>query len=677
MNNDNQEASNSTQGIPPVAMQVTNQQVPLAQQGRPGRRILLKVLYWFQFCLQPLIAVTAIVAIVVGLGLGQRHGLFVSSSDETTNVAGSDENIEYVCPMLCVPATNEPGRCPVCGMELKARAASSDSKDKYGLTIKPAARRLSNIKTVVAARMPMARQIKSLGKIGYDETSEATITAYVDGRLEKLLVDYTGAEVKKGENLAVLYSPELYASQVELLAAKKAVEESTTTRQRIIDSNQRLYESSRRRLIEFGLPEQQVDEIERSGKADSRIKIVSPMGGTVIEKLADEGTYIKTGTPLLKIVDLSEVWLMLELFPEDTAQLRLAQEVSVSIRALPGREFVGRVAFVAPTVDSETQTVSVRVVIPNEAELIRIGDYAEAQIEIDQKTPGQEGMVVVPRQSVLISGSDSVAYVETSPSRFEFRKVDIGPIDGEQIAILAGIKPGEHVVANAAFMVDGEFNISGKPSIIDPTRAIASDETATETSAEQLAEIEAALSELPEHDRQLAETQEICPVTEFALGSMGKPIKVMVQDRELFICCEGCRKRLTDDPEKYFAVLDNKDIEPVDPEEEAEIAEALSALSDQDRKLAETQKFCPVADFRLGGMGTPIKVDVNGQPVFICCEGCRDSLVKEPEKYLAIVDKYKSSGEKVKSKSQTELPQMQLPEMELPEMELPQMEPPK
>ena len=267
----------------------------------------------------------------------------------------------------------------------------------------------------------------------------------------------------------MLYSPDLYSDQVGLLSAKKALQESKSDRSILKNANQRMYENSRQRLIEFGIPESEIDIIEERGKPDSRVRIVAPMSGTVVDKLIDEGKYIKTGMPILKIADLSKVWLILKMFPEETNNLKIGQSVTVSIQSQAGKQFVGQVSFIDPVIDSRTQTVNVRVVIPNDSGLIKIGDYGKAKIQ--SSSVQTEAMVVVPREAVLINGDDSVAYVETERNRFEFRKVEIAEISGDKITLANGIKPGEMVVASGVFMLDSTFNIQGKVSIIDPTRS--------------------------------------------------------------------------------------------------------------------------------------------------------------------------------------------------------------
>ncbi len=681
------------------------------------RRLRARVAWWFKLFAQPVLAIIAIIAVVFAFGVAQQYGWFTSPVQTAAETENAVEEVQYICPMVCVPPTTEPGKCPVCGMELKAKKASGDSKDKYGLRLDQASIRVANIRTVKAEAKPLIRKLRTLGQISYDEGSLATISAYVDGRIEKLFADYTGVRIDDGDELALLYSPDLYTSQVALLESLKLLNSSRSTSRRIDDSNRQLYESSRQRLIELGLTENQIQQLETEGTADSRIRIVSPIAGTVIEKMADKGQNIKTGQAIYRVADLSSVWLMLELLPQDAAKICFGQKVTTRIQSHPGQEFIGRVAFIDPTVDPKTQTVRVRVVIPNEKGLIRVGDFATASIDIsasspsDQKAavydpdlagkwisprhphvisdgPGQctecgmdlvptsefgfvsapiteQNYVVVPRNSVLMAGRDSVVYVETEPGRFEFRVVEVGQIVGDSVSIISGVEPGEFVASSATFLVDSQFNMSGKPSLIDPARALPSMEPEIDTV--NSAELMAVLSDLTKDEQAEVLKQKICPVTETALGSMGTPLPVDINGRRIWICCKGCEAGLLHNPDKYIATLEKAATD--DAEEAIKINEAMAGLSNEDRELAEAQKFCPVANYALGSMGTPLKVDVDGQPVFICCNGCRDSLLKDPRKYLDIL----ANGPQATDTESNELPQIQPLDDDLPVMVLPQM----
>ena len=644
------------------------------------------VVYWFSLISQPVIAIVFIVGLAWLFGYMQRNHNWFNFAESAVATSKQEEDVQYACSMLCV-FVKAPGRCPVCGMELQKIETQGDPKDIYGITIDPTARRLANIETVAALTSPISREIEALEQVTYDETTEATISSYTDGRVENLFVDFTGARIRKGDEVAVLYSPDLYADQVGLLQAKKALQNISGS-DRVNQSNQRLYQSARRRLIELGLPASKVDQIEEAGEPSSRIKIHSPMSGTVVDKLVEEGKYIKTGMPILKIADLSSVWLKLAMYPEDTSRLRIGQSVFVEIQSQVGTIFEGKVAFVDPMVDAKTQTVNVRVEIPNESGLIKIGDFGKARILTGDDRSKQ--FVVVPREAVLINGPNSIAYVETEPGRFEFRKVKVAETLGEKISISEGIEPGEQVVASGAFMLDSTFNIQGKVSLIDPNRAATEDYSQLAKDKAEAKEIEESFADLSTDDRALAEAQVICPVTEVKLGTlgMGAPIRIKFADRDVMICCAGCEENLRKDIKKYYAILDAYHSDKPSTEELKEIEKSFAPLSAADRDLAETQVICPVSEVRLGtmGMGTPINVDVNGSPIMICCEGCRKPLLENPEKYIEILKHYKAgkqrySDAKIKtnagSKTDVDLPQMQLPATDLPQMELPKLEIPE
>ncbi|MEZ5940241.1 MAG: efflux RND transporter periplasmic adaptor subunit [Planctomycetaceae bacterium] len=640
--------------------------------------------WWIKLVLQPLLFLGCGAVLLTGLGFSQRMGWITSGGGGNVHNHSASANADttYICPMMCTPPQKEPGRCPVCAMELVPAAAGGAKSDGRSIQLDPAARRVANIQTVAVRSMPMTRTIRSVGRLSYDEGTLKTISGYVDGRIEKLYADYTGVVVNQGDHLALVYSPRLYSAQVELLLARRAREESrTTTLARVAESNLELYDSARQRVIELGMTAQQVDELERSGKADSRLHLCAPISGTVIEKRATEGQYVKEGDVIYQLADLSTLWLMLELYPEDAAVIRYGQKVLAEVQSQPGRHVEGRVAFIDPNVDPKTRTVGVRVVLANASGSLRVGDYAKAVIDIP--LVGGEGLIydpelanrwvsprhpqivvdgpgkcpicgidlvpanelgftdnadmsadvlVVPRNAVLMAGNNSVVYVETDPGRFEIRRVVLGPHCGDQIVIRQGLIGGEQVATRGNFLIDSQMQLAGNPSLIDPTRAIPG------THMELTPVMLAALQALPAEDRQIADVQRICPVTDLLLGAMGTPLRVEVLGQTILICCSGCEERLRKDPTKYLMKLASHDHGAASSlGDEAAITLALAGLSPDDLKLVEAQDICPVAEYRLGTMGTPIKVDMDGHPVFICCEGCRDALLQSPEKYLAVL----------------------------------------
>lgn len=466
------------------------------------------------------------VLLIVLLGLAQRFNwIRAESGPASAPAVSADSGTIYTCPMHPNIRQPSPGRCPICGMELVPASSAGDaSLDEFAVHVESAQRRLANIQTAEVKSETLSAPLRTIGAIAVDESRQATIAAYVDGRLERLFADYTGVQINKGDHLAVIYSPQLFGAQAEYLEARRALQAAGGGLPAVRQAQESLAANTLHRLREFGMTDEQLRQLEQEGKPESRLTIYAPQGGTVVEKLAIEGNYVKAGDPIYRIAELSTVWLMLKLFPEDAAMVRFGQRVEAKVQSLPGETFVGRVAFIDPTVDPENRTVDVRVELSNEKGRLRPGDYAEARIQLPigpkgdvydadlagrwispmhpqivSDQPGQCpicGMdlvptseygyatepvpqpesVYVPRSAVLLAGGNSVVYVETEPGRFEIRPVTIGPILEDRIVVLDGLKPGENVATSGNFLIDSQMQLAGKPSLIDPTRAIAKKE---------------------------------------------------------------------------------------------------------------------------------------------------------------------------------------------------------
>jgi len=478
--------------------------------------------WWLRQVVTTCCVVAAALALIVVLGIAQRIG-WISAGTSPTAAAGNAASATYICPMHPQIRQPQPGNCPICGMPLEAASTGGDSKlDEFAVRIEPAARRLANIKTMQVVREAVTTTIETVGAIAIDESRMATIPSYIDGRVEQLFADYTGVNVQKDDHLAIVYSPELYTAQVEYLKSLTTIESTSPAALEMVrKAQQELSANLRQRLVELGMTSEQVAELERSGKAQSRLTIYSPVGGTVIEKLAMEGKYLQAGEPIYRIADLSTVWLMLELYPEDASRIRFGQRVEAQMQSLPGETFTGRVAFIDPTVDSGDRTVGVRVEFSNDDGRLRPGDYAKAKIflpigdtgevydselagrwispmhpQIIRDDPGpcpicgmdlvptsrygysaepveQPVSLVAPRSAVLMAGENSVVYVETEPGRFEIRPVTLGPVLRDRVIIQRGLREGDKVATAGNFLIDSQMQLAGKPSLIDPTRAIA------------------------------------------------------------------------------------------------------------------------------------------------------------------------------------------------------------
>lgn len=538
----------------------------LAQEATSAKRSKLGMsLEILKLFLIPFLIFVAFAIGIAMLGFAQRFEWIKSaspSSDSSAVGMTSEESAgSWICPMMCVPPTNKPGRCPVCAMELVPASKGSSSGPSSKIEIDPRSRRVAGIKTTVAKLKTLSREVNSVGEIKYDETQQKTLSAYIDGRIEELNADFTGVEVKQGESLGLLYSPELYSAQVEFVGTLEYNEESKSTNARVRSSNERLLKSSRQRLIELGMTEPQIKQLETDRTPNRVLDLNAPISGTVIEKMATVGQYIKAGSPIYRLADLSKVWLVLELFPEDAKAIRLGQTVTATTQSLGSETFTGTVEFIEPTVDPNTRTVGVRVAIKNEQGYLKPGEFAQASLTIPLL--GTEGVaeetVVIPRNSLLSIGKTSLAYVEAKPGEFHLRKIKTGPTVDGMVAVFAGIEAGESVVSKSTFLLDAQMQLQGNPSLIDPDKAVASSWAESELSDAEKEEIRLALKPLSEADRALAVAQVICPVTEVRLGSMGMgtPIKLDIEGRTVFICCEGCRDGWVNEPDRYFKILND------------------------------------------------------------------------------------------------------------------------
>lgn len=279
------------------------------------------------------------------------------------------KTVKYACSMMCIPPMDKPGKCPVCGMDMvpveEADDGSMDAKTT-SVTLSLRARMLAGVQTAPADRRFVASEIKMFGKIDYDETRVGSISARVPGRLDRLFVNYTGVRVQKGDHLVSLYSPELLTAQEELLQAARGIKESDAIGMPALkEAALQSLAASRGKLLLWGLTQEQLDEIEGRGTASDHTTIFATIGGVVIEKQAVQGMYVEMGDRLYTIADLSHLWVKLEAYESDLTWLRYGQTVEFHTEAYPREVFHGRIAFIDPILNAKTRTVKVRVNVAN------------------------------------------------------------------------------------------------------------------------------------------------------------------------------------------------------------------------------------------------------------------------------------------------------------------------
>lgn len=296
------------------------------------------------------------------------------------------QDVEYYCGMHPSVIRSEPGNCPICGMPLIKRARTVRPPLPEGVLaqvqLTPQKMTMGRIGVSPVEYRLLARETRATGVVDYDESRRAVIAARVKGRLDKLLVNYTGQKVKQGDALALIYSPDLLVAQEELLTAVKARSEQKSPGGLDDDMSQSLVDSARKKLLLWGLSEQQVADIIQRGKVETHVTVFSPIAGTIIERKATEGKYVVEGDELYTVADLSNVWTQIKVFESDIAGIKPDTAVQVTNVAYPEELFAGRIDFVAPTLESATRTIPVRVKIANPDDKLKPGMYITAVIRL-------------------------------------------------------------------------------------------------------------------------------------------------------------------------------------------------------------------------------------------------------------------------------------------------------
>ena len=450
-------------------------------------------------------------------------GLWIPNGDSTAKVATNNESHSsetqvWTCSMHPNVQLPESGQCPICFMDLIPLESESGSLQPNQLSMSESAMKLASIETIPAAYGIAKMEIHLSGKVEFDESRIGNITAWFPGRLERMFVDYTGITVNKGDHMMELYSPEVYTAQEELIQARKLVESSSGQSAFGQKNVKATLAASREKLRLMGLLDKQIKKIESSESPTNLITVYSPMTGVVIQKNGVEGAYVKTGTNIYTIADLSRVWVIFDAYESDLPWLAFGQNVTFSAEAIPGETFKGHIAFIDPVLDAKTRTVKVRMNVQNPDGLIKPGMFVQGTIQAtldgdgkainpelankwicpmhpevvrDQKgdcevcgmdlvksesmglinTSGQkQENLLIPASAVLKTGNRAIVYVKIPGGEptFEGREVVLGSRVGDQYIVKSGLKAGELVVKKGNFKIDSAMQIAAKPSMMNP-----------------------------------------------------------------------------------------------------------------------------------------------------------------------------------------------------------------
>lgn len=374
------------------------------------------------------------------------------------HAGGVAEATEYTCSMHPQIRQDGPGKCPLCGMDLipVSSGGSGGKTSRYVLEMTPEAIALSNIQTTKLDMVDPENELTLSGRVTLNEQQVSSITAKFPGRIERLYVNFTGQQVRRGERLASLYSPELITAQRELQEAAKAK-----------SLMPELYEAARAKLKLWKLSDAQIKRIESASDIITNFDIYSDATGVVTERLVSTGDYVTTGSALFAVANLSSVWVVLDAYEADMSWIKQGGNITFTVPGIPGKEFTAKVAFITPVLDATTRAIEVRAEVQNPGNQLKPGMFANASIKTS--TGAKQQSLSVPSSAVLWTGKRSVVYVKVDGEEmpaFEMREVTLGPRMGDNYVVESGLQPGEEVVTNGVFAVDGAAQLRGNYSMM-------------------------------------------------------------------------------------------------------------------------------------------------------------------------------------------------------------------
>ncbi len=387
---------------------------------------------------------------------GEGGGVGVAS--EPAGVATARKPLYYRNPMNPSVTSPVPAKDSM-GMDYIPVYAdgAADQGPAGTVRIDPVVVQNIGVRTARVERRDLAREVRAVGRVGFDEEHLARLHPKVEGWIDQLRVDKTGERVSRDDILLSIYSPELVASEEEYLLAlenEKTLADSPfpEIRQGAVD----LARSARARLRLFDVPEHQIRELERTRRVHKSLHIHSPFDGVVIKVGVREGQYVTPKTELYHIADLSTVWVYVDVFEDDLPWVRVGDEASIRVAAVPGRAFTGRITYIYPFLEPRTRTVKVRMVFDNPDGLLKPEMFADVAIQAGRR----KDTLVVPAEAIVRSGSREQVFVMTAPGRFEPRSVTLGVSSGGLTEVVDGLEAGERVVTSAQFLIDSESKLN-------------------------------------------------------------------------------------------------------------------------------------------------------------------------------------------------------------------------
>ena len=545
----------------------------------------------------------------------QKGTTAADTHDHSSPVASSQAKQAswWTCSMHPQIKLPHPGKCPICFMDLIPMASEKDGGadvNPVQYSMSQAAKKLAEVETVAVKRDHAKVAVRMVGLVYEDETRIASLTSRVDGRLDEIYVNFTGNLVNKGDPMVTIWSPTLIKSQVELFESMRSRDTESIIR------------GAEEKLLQLGMTNEQIEDIKKQQKPNLYVTLRAPINGVVTKKMAILGQFVKEGSEMYTINDLSHVWIKLDAYETDMPWIRYGENVTFTTPAVPGRKFTGKVLFLDPVLDTKTRTVKIRVEAENPDYTLRPGMFVTAEIEaeVDAKgrviksewagkyicpihpieqpstdpgfcpeskmalrpasaygyadDPKPQFPLLIPAAAPLITGKRSIVYVEV-PNQdrptYELREVVLGPRAGDKYVVYDGLKEGERVVTQGNFKIDSAMQIVAKASMmnpIEPKPAKDSGEKAEEEVVKKLQAPETFVSALTPVVEEYLDLKEklVEEKTEDAVVSAEKLTKLLkeINSTGLDDKARDTWKRLADTMTTNLkTIADSREIEPM------------------------------------------------------------------------------------------------------------------
>jgi len=404
-----------------------------------------------------------VVLLAVTAGAGGGYWFASSTASQATRVVGNAAESDrkplfYRNPMNPNVTSPVPAKGSM-GMDyipVYAEGDSSDNSPAGTVKIDPVTVQNIGVRTAIAEKRTLSRNIRAVGRVAFNEERLSRLHPKTEGWIEKLHIDKTGSQVKKGDILLSIYAPQLVSSQEEYLLALKNKQVLSKSpyediRQGAID----LAKTARERLELLDMADHQIHELERTNEIKKYLHIHSPFSGVVMKVGAREGQYVTPQTELYMLADLSKVWVYADIYEYELPWVQAGDPVEMQLNGIPGKTFKGHLAYIYPYAEAKTRTIKVRLEFQNKDLLLKPDMFAEVSIHAGR----QINAVVVPSQAVVRSGTREQIFVVRGPGKFEPREVKLGVTTDGVTQIVEGVKPGEEVVSSALFLIDSESKL--------------------------------------------------------------------------------------------------------------------------------------------------------------------------------------------------------------------------